>query len=566
MPNFNTNMFQRNAKKEVKRSFKDLSHEWKHDFNLGYLINCLHIPTLPSDSFEISSQFFFKFDPLYYPMIHRVTLECDYWWVRNTNMWSRNNSGDEGWEEFIMMQEEALHPVTNVEMIDDFQSEQANRSIYGYAGVPYLSELGGDRFTVITGLNAFLAMAYLQIYDQGYRHPQLEVTRAPQNGLIPGDNTTPLTAAFDYYNVGGDAGLRMSVFPAKWGKDYFTSLLPEPQVGDAVQIPMVGVDPITGFATYPTGWVNLATSEQAGAGALSIGADGNTDSNIPQDVGLDIQDTAATTRQFSLAAMLQTLKEQLMRFGQRYTDWIDGSHNVNLDPIGLGVPKLLGNIRGFVNVTDTLTQANTTVGESDFFTGDYTGNAGLFEQGNTIRFDCPDYGLLMAIFSLVPNTGYGQGIPRWLRYSDPLDYPMDIFQSVGDQEIRKEEVFFTNRTADMDKNVETFGYGVRYQEAMTIPNNYGSNLNMRLGLSMHLGKWYDFEEVEGTDYDTIITLNRQFLEAGPIMPGGTRVSDVFKVLTTPDGRTTDTPVVGYIYHKIGAMRPLAAFSTPSLGI
>lgn len=561
MPNFNTNMFQRNAKKNVARSFKDLSHEWKHDFSLGYLIPCLSIPTLPSDSFEITSQFFFKFDPLYYPMIHRVMLDVDYWWVRNTNMWSRNNSGDEGWEEFIMMQEETLHPVVDVQMLDEWQSEVTNRSIYGYCGVPYLNETGLDRETKITGLNAFLAMAYLQIYDQGYRHPQLEAERSPASGLIPGDNTAALITAFDYYTV-GLTEFRGGVFPAKWGKDYFTSLLPEPQVGDAVQIPLVA-NGLYG----PTDWLNNVTGAEAAQGDLVVGATGGqTETSVPQFVALDIQETAATIRDFSLANMLQVLKEQLMRFGQRYTDWIDGSHDVNLDPTGLGVPKLLGSVRGFVNVTDALTQANTTVGESDYFTGDYTGNAGLFEQGNTIRFDCPDYGLLLAIFSLVPNTGYGQGIPRWLRYSDPLDYPMDIFQTVGDQEVLKEEVMYTNKISDLAKNQETFGYGVRYQEAMTIPNNYGTNLAYRAGLSMHLGKWYDPEEVEGTDYDNIITLNREFLEAGDYKPGGTRVSDVFKVLTLADGRTTDSVVVGYIYHKIGAMRPLASFSTPSLGV
>lgn len=562
-PNFNTNMFQRNAKKSVKRSFKDLSHEWKHDFTLGNLIPCLAIPTLPGDDFqEIRSQFFFKFDPLYYPMIHRVQFDCDYWWVRNANMWKAEI--DNSWEKFITLSSTLEHPTVQVDMWDDFAGEANNNSVYGYCGVPYLSNAGVGRDTVITGLNAFLGMAYLQIYDQGYRHPQLEAERA-NFSLEAGDNTVNMTNAFDYYGVGGT---RMRVFPAKWGKDYFTSLLPEPSQGE-VSIPLIRDYDPDGINAFPGVWKKLSDGTAEVPTFLTTDASGNTISDAGagnEQLGLDIQATAATMREFSLASMLQTFREMLMRWGNRYPDWLQKSHDVDIDPDGLSIPRLLGSYRGTVNVTETLTQANTTVGESNFFTGDYTGNASMFEKGQNITFKCPDYGILMAIFSLTPNTGYGQGIPRWLRYSDPLDYPMDIFQGVGDQEILKEELMYNNLIADAAKNREVLGYGVRYQEAMTIPNNYGSNLAMRLGLSMHLGKWYDPLTTTGATYDSLITLNREFLEAGDEFPGGTRVSDVFKTLTDPQGFATEMAVVGYIYHKIGVMRPLAAFSTPGDGL
>lgn len=560
MPNFNFNIFQRNAKKNVQKSFKDLSHEWKHDFSLGNLIPCLCIPTLPGDDFEIESQFFFKFDPMYYPIIHRVGLEVDYWWVRNANMWKQYDITDGSWEQWIMMQGEWAHPTVNVEMRYYDVGAVLQDSIYGYIGVPYVMYEDGVRTTVISGLNAFPAEAYLQIYNQGYRHPQLEEVRGLNRGLFAGDNTTYLTESYAY-GRGITSSVRLSVLPSKWQKDYFTSLLPEPQAGDAIQIPMT-IDPLDP-SKGPTRWLKSDGTADT-AGVLTTEADGDTKRN--ETLYLDTQTNAATVRQLSIATVLQTLKEQLMRFGQRYKDWIDASHDEDVDPLDLGIPIMFGNWRGQVNVSEVLSQATSENANASNDVGEYVGNAGLFENGSKVSFKCRDYGILMAIFSLTPNSGYGQGIPRWLRYSDPLDYPMDIFASVGDQEILNEEIFYNNVTAELDTNQRTFGYGVRFQEAYTIPNNYGSNLAWNAGLSAHLGKYYNPDEVKGAVYDTWIELDKYFIDASDAIRGGTRVGDVFKHLNLQNGMTTQNAVTGYILHKIGALRPLPAFSTPSLGL
>ena len=47
---------------------------------------------------------------------------------------------------------------------------------------------------------------------------------------------------------------------------------------------------------------------------------------------------------------------------------------------------------------------------------------------------------LMGIISVVPNTGYGQGIERWWRYATPQDYPLDMLCGIGDQEVLKRKL------------------------------------------------------------------------------------------------------------------------------
>lgn len=564
MPNYNYNMFQRNQRKNVKKSFKDLSHEWKHDFSPGNLIPCLAIQTLPGDEFEISSQLFFEFDPLYYPIIHHMGVDVDYFWIRNATMWPWYGDGDEGWEDFITLRAEVAHPTVDVVMEDFPSSEISNNSIYGYLGVPYL-KAGAGRSTTITALNAFPAMAYYMIYKQYYAHPQLEDTDV-QIKLHAGDNTANLIDLFGYDTP---TSVRLQVFPAKWAKDYFTSCLPTPQQGDPVLIPSVE----DGFPKESTQWKKSSDGSLAPDGDVVVDTGGSGEDGGTMVSGTKVyHEHTATIRQFSFAVVLQTIKEQLMKFGNRYKDWVEASHDVDVDPLDMDIPIMIGSFRGKVEVSTQMAQANfyNDVNSESQFTGDYVGNARLFDQGRTIKYICRDYGILMCIFSLTPNTGYGQGIPRWLRYSDPFDYPMDIFQGVGDQEILKEEVMYNNVTAEAAKNQETFGYGVRYQEAFTIPNNYGSGLAFRAGLSKHLGKWYDPDTTTGALYDQLITINREFVDAGDTAgasgPGGIRVRDVFRVLTTPLATPSDNSVTGYIYHKIGAMRPLAAYSTPSLGM
>ena len=229
-----------------------------------------------------------------------------------------------------------------------------------------------------------------------------------------------------------------------------------------------------------------------------------------------------------------------MKVGQRYIDWVYGFFGNNPAPGEIMVPVMIGSYKAAISVSEVLTKANTTIGETAFFTGDYTGNAGLYSGGNqTFKFTCPDYGILMGIISVVPNTGYGQGIERWWRYATPQDYPLDMLCGIGDQEVLKEEAYYNNVVGEEDKNRETFSYVPRFQEARIAQNQYGTNLAWQAGLSVHLGKLYEQDTMGGTKYDDLIELDRRFLRCNDV-EGGTRVANAFKALTNPLGQATKT--------------------------
>lgn len=565
MPNFLNKLFQGVAPKNVNKSHFDLSHEWKHDMNPGFLIPFLKIPCLPGDEFTISSEFFFKTNPLYYPAIHRFKLEADYYFIRYSVMWPETLDGElNGWKNWIMAKADVLHPTTDVEMV--FQTSNAdNMSVMGYFGIPYLYD-GEGRGTVITGLNAFPAMAYLHIYDQYYRNPELEDER--RFYLTDGDNTSAFQDAYDYHGTGPEN--RLNVFPSKWDRDYLTACLPTPQAGDPVQIPMTtGYGEQGQYANFPTRWKRLDTGATPSEGPLEIDTDGDTQTDVPQPVGLDIQTGAATVAELRFAEILQQFRERLIKIGRRYRDYIKGMHDEDVNPLELELPIMIGNYRGAVQISEVLTQAMTTVGEDNFNTGDYSGNASLYETNNQpFRFNAKDYGLIIGIMNVTPNTGYGQGINRYWRYSTPYDYPLDMFCTIGDQEVLKEEVMYNNLQADAAKNQETFGYIERYAEARHINNIYGTNLARNAGLSIHAGKWYDPQTTTGSNYDAAIEINKDFIDADPTgigatLKGGTRVTDIFRTLTLSNGLPTEMTIVAYVMHRISVLRALPLYSTPS---
>lgn len=562
MPNYSSKLFQGVAKKNVKKSFQDLSYEWKHDFKPGYLIPFLKVPTLPGDEFTVDCEFFFKFEPLYFPMIHRMKFEADLYYIPNRIMWPET-PGDfqTGWTNWIMIRDEFGHPTHDVNM--QLISASGNDSVMGYFGLPYLWDDQGTavgRTVLHTGLNAFPAMAYLMIWDQYYRNPHLEETRSFP--LVSGDNSTEFHTAYGFLTA---SDVRMTVFPAKWDMDYFTAGLSRPQAGDAVQIPVVKTFEEMNGVTPNAVFRSAVDGDPAPTGNIATDASGFPIIQGGEQQYYDPANTAGDVRQLTFAQILQGFRESLLKIGQRYQDYIRGIFDEDPTPMDINVPVLFGTYKGTVDVSEVLMQADTT-GEVALRLGDYAGNASLYSKGTSHRIKVNEHGLLIGIMSLRPTTSYGQGVNRYWRYSTPYDYPMDVFCGMGDQEVLNEELYFDNLTAQMDAhNATTFNYIPRYSEARTMVNQYGTNLasEIGLGLSTHLGRWFNPETMIDAAYNSAMNFGEKFLSTYESNDaGGVRLSDVFRILTLTNGGVSGMPVIGYVYNRIEALRPLPMYSTP----
>lgn len=546
---YNKSLFQGVPKKHANKSRFNLSHEYKSQILPGTLVPILTMETMPGDEFDLNSEFMFRFSSLYFPIMHKMTMRADYFYVPNRILWIYQGEDNKGWTRWISEQEEYVHPTVDADM--KYFPSQVNTNVLGYMGIPLTEDDGLN--TEITELNALPLSAYVKIYDEYYRVPQLEDER--WFPLQPGDNTSDFnTISFQGVSPGYFLALA-----AKWEKDYFTSALPTPQIGEQVLIPMLTEDvpKEQTFRDSTTGAPIVSEFVQTDASG-KITADGT------QPGYIDIQETAATIKQFRLAETLQSYYERIMKVGQRYRDFIEGLFGHDPQPMQVDVPVLIGSRFGRVQIADVMTQADTVATKAQV--GDYRGQANLYSADNErMHYKCLEHGWLMCILQLNPNTSYGQGIERFWRRSIQTDYPLDMFSNIGDQEILKEEIFHTYKAAENLKNFDTFGYIPRHSEMRYKNNMHTMQLNFNEGLSQHLGRWWDPAAMGSGGMDTL-EINAAFTESAPESIGGTRIVDTFRVLPIAPGvqSPSQAPVFIHVFHDIWVNRQLPMYATPSL--
>lgn len=555
-------LFEGVPKHHTRKSRFNLSHEWLHDFDFGKLVPVLCEPTMPGDEFEITTEFAFRFEPMYFPVMSMVNMQCNYFWVPNRILWRQTDyqNGGNGWVSFITLAGEYEHPYVAIDQQTD-TTGSTNDTVMGYFGLPYTKRAVGWN-DVIEQINALPLSAYLAIWDEYYRNPQVEPGR--WFNLNPGDNTSEFDTAFE-----NAITARCRVLSAKWEKDYFTSAIPTPQVGDPVKIPFVVEDPhtFTG-AEYPV-FKEVTTNNPTDAGTLKTSAAGEITQDIKPVMYYDPRDYAANMKQLRFAEKLQEFKERLMKVGQRYRDYIKGMFGNDPQPGSVDVPVWFGYYQGRVQVSDVMQTATTQIGETQYNVGDYAGRMDMYERGRTMRVYCAEHGWIIAILEVKPRTSYGQGIDRWWRWMLPTDYPLEIFASIGDQEIKKEEILYNAKSGQQDKNSQTFGYIPRYSEMRYRNSKYGSNLQAQSwGLSLHFGRWWDPENTVDTVYDRL-EINKWFVNTeertGGGIEGSLRTLQIFKSLPTLfNNEPTQNPIFGHLFHNVFVNRNLPLFSTPKL--
>lgn len=561
---YNKSLFEGVPKKNQNKSNFNLSHEYKAQMIPGKLIPILTMETMPGDEWDIDSEFMFRFSPLYYPIMHKLTMRADYFYVPNRILWTGTTQlgEDSGWQSFIMNLSGNDHPVLDVEM--EYYNNAPELHVGAFMGLPTIDSTTVDASTTITGINALPFSAYLKIWDEYYRNPQLETARwFPLND---GDNTADFNTAWAGW--GPAVTNQYFVAPSKWEKDYFTSALPTPQIGEAVKIPSLGLEE---DGTYtPANVYQVDGTIVAGPKGLGVDASGQLQtSDGASDVVIE---TTATIKQLRIAEVLQSYYERIMKVGQRYRDFMKGLFENDPLPGIVDVPVLLGSKFGRVAIADVMTSAYTdTTSDNERRTGDYVGQANLYEPNSgKISYFCREHGWIMCILQVNANTSYGQGIERFWRRTLPTDYPLDMFAGIGDQEILKEELLYNPVTTVSTKNQDTFGYIPRFSEMRYVNNKHIGALNYTFGLSQHLGRYWDASNFVGATYDTI-EINEAFVTASTLTfpdpaDGFLRLTDVFRALPSQGGESLPTEAIFYahIFHSIWVKRALPYYSTPQL--
>lgn len=509
----------------MPRTAFNLTHDVKTTLNMGDLVPIFLQEVVPGDRFRIRVETMIRMMPMLAPLMHRVNIWTHFFFVPYRIIW-------EDWEDFITGGEDGLalpnHPKfsrtagTNI----NANGILGYGSLADYLGIP-VKNLAGTEVTWSSadGFSQLPFRAYQLIYNEYYRDQNLtdpiDVPKDSSNIAIsgaPGSNK--------YAN--SILGLRKRA----WEKDYFTSALPWTQRGPQMQLPTTGRAPLeAGIEGYPVA---------VGATVAGTQKNINTEAASGFQLYANVDNvTSATINELRQAFQIQKWLERSARSGSRYVEFLQSFFNVNPQDSRLQRPEFLGGSKQPIMISEVLQTSEST---EDSELGNFAGHG--ISTGSSARISryFPEHGYVMGIMSVLPRTGYSQGLQRhWTKF-DKYDHYFKEFAHLGEQEIKNKELFWD--PSDSTYSNEEFGYTGRYNEYRYVPDRvHGEFLNT-------LDYWHLSRLFADGEEPVKPVLNENFVSA--------HVSDrVFPV------QDSSHKLLAQLLFDFQAVRPIPRYGTPS---
>jgi len=481
---------------------------------MGELVTTNVIECLPGDRFNINAENMLRMAPLINPVMHKVNVQTEYFFVPTRVVWPE-------FEKWITGDSTVEAPF--------FQTKDVEvGSIADYMGIP-------TGHTVNNSVISPLAFAaYLKIWDDYYRDQNLQDERFIP--VIPGNNPS-YTAVCD-----------IPPLHRAWEHDYFTAALPFAQKGSAVQIPLVDqqnilveYDPDT---TASQKLVNATTGFPVTGSPLASDASGNilggptsttiSDLDPNGTYSVDVQANATDINTLRRAFRLQEWLERNARGGTRYVENILAHFGIKSSDSRLQRPELIGTTRQNMVISEVLATAQSTT--DGVAVGSMAGHGISVGGGNSFRYSCEEHGFILGIISVKPQTAYQQGLHRQFTRFDRLDYAWPTFANLGEQEVLKQELYLAS---NFPKAV--FGYVPRYAEYKYLSSRVAGEFRTSLD-TYHMGRIFETDP----------SLNEEFIECNPT----TRIYSV----TEP----TEDHIWAHVFNNVRVVRKLPRYGIPSI--
>lgn len=519
----NKNVFTTVENRVPTRNYFDLTHDVKFSARFGELVPVCAMEAVPGDRFKIGAESLIRFQPLRTPAMHRFDVTIHYFFVPNRILWPN-------WEKFISPDNGVAtnaHPVFAINNADFPR-------LADFLGVPKNSNSPTDPDILV---NALPFAAYWKIWADYYRDQNLQTGFGEEfQELVDGVNS------FVYGNIRYRA----------WEHDYFTSCLPFAQKGAPVEIPITGevvlnpnlpgaagkfVDPNTGIVT------DIGDVLQSGVvpnGAVTI--NGNDQIYDPNGT-LVIDGATSTINDLRRAYALQEWLEKNARGGTRYTESIRMHFGVTSSDARLQRAEYITGIKSPIIISEVL---NTTGIDGELPQGNMAGHGVGTLSGGGKSFFCEEHGWIIGLMSVMPMTGYFQGIHKKFLRSTTLDYPWPSFAHIGEQEVQNQEVYYDAADGPTgSQNTGTFGYLPRYSEYRFEQNRVMTDLKTTLK------DWTAAREFAAPP-----TLNAAFITT---QNSADETTDRLFAVSTAEA----DPLICVVLNKIHAVRPFPYFGTPS---
>lgn len=506
-------VFTTNNMRNIRRNPFDLSYEHKTSTQFGKLTPFFTQEVLPGDSFNVNSEIFSRFAPMLSPVMHRVDIKTEFFYVPYYSIWDKWQdfiSGGENYDQnptapYIEYNEANKHSFKNGTLADTF-------------GFPVWDKDGtAPTVTGTQNINALPFKAYQHIYNEWYRDQDLE-------GKI---DIYKSTDGLTSINVASQR-------TCSWEKDYFTSARPTAQKSDPVNF----LNYLDKSEVYLAGGSTPTAGAVLDVGTLGELEAGSSDARIENISGTTVQDLRR-------AEAVQSYLERLQRSGNRYREHLAGIWGVKGADQRLQIPEYLGGGKQKVTISEVLTTSNNDNTTTDNNTaGQQYGTAISVGNGHGFRQKFTDHGIIIGILRVVPKPAYSEGLHRMWQRADRFDYFQPDLALIGEQEIEDKELWFSHNSPT--GGTGTFGYQQRYADWKYKADQVTGDMRFNLDY-WHLSR----------PFGGVPTLNTDFIKVETLDDNLNRIFNVID----PD----IDPIWIQVYNKVQAVRPIPYQSIPDLG-
>ena len=427
--------YSRQPASRVQRSQFDLSESVKTTFDAGLLIPFWVQEALPGDVFRVRFNALIRMATSLYPLMDNLRCSVHFWACANRNLW-------DNWRKFCGERDDPSDSIDYTIPVVALNAVMTTGSLWDYFGLPHESQM-----TETGDFNVLPARMYNFTVNEHYRHQQLvDSLNCPKDD-------------------GPDPSANYTLQRRTKRPDYFTTLLPSPQRGDSVSLPLGTSAPI--YTTDVAGTVvEVGNSGQtvthpldANLSTVDIGAALAT--TYPDDVNLfaDLSNAAsATINEMRTSIAIQQHLELDSRGGTRYPEVLWSQFGTEFKDVSYR-PYFLGGGTVPINVSAVANQSGSS-GDLGDLAGIGTGYTD--DIGFSAAFDEHHY--LMGILCVDADLTYQQGTHRLWKRSTRYDFFWPSFAFIGDQAVKREEIYTTGAASNDDI---VLGYSPRYEEYRT---------------------------------------------------------------------------------------------------